>query len=129
LRKSGAVWYRRIVREVETPLLDKGLARIDKFLSDGVARGKVTAEARAATLQKLVGTTSFDEFRECDLVVEAIVENVEEKRKAYAAARRHRRRPRDLLLEHLVALHHRARRRRRNVPTALPVCTSSTRCR
>ena len=77
--------YKTIVREVEKPLLDKGLARIDKFLSDGVARGKVTAEARAATLQKLVGTTGFDEFSECDLVIEAIVENVEEKRKAYAA--------------------------------------------
>jgi 3-hydroxybutyryl-CoA dehydrogenase len=82
---SAQSGYRTIVREVEKPLLDKGLARIDKFLSDGVARGKVTAEARAATLQKLVGTTGFDEFRECDLVVEAIVENVEEKRKAYAA--------------------------------------------
>jgi 3-hydroxybutyryl-CoA dehydrogenase len=77
--------YKTIVREVEEPLLKKGLARIDKFLSDGVTRGKVTPEARDAALAKLVGTTRFDEFKECDLVIEAIVENVEEKRKAYAA--------------------------------------------
>jgi 3-hydroxybutyryl-CoA dehydrogenase len=77
--------YKTIVREVEEPLLKKGLARIEKFLSDGVTRGKVTAEAREAALAKLVGTTRFDEFNECDLVIEAIVENVDEKRKAYAA--------------------------------------------
>jgi 3-hydroxybutyryl-CoA dehydrogenase len=77
--------YKTIVREVEEPLLKKGLARIEKFLSDGVTRGKVTPEARDATLAKLVGTTRFDEFNECDLVIEAIVENVDEKRKAYAA--------------------------------------------
>jgi 3-hydroxybutyryl-CoA dehydrogenase len=77
--------YKTIVREVEEPLLKKGLARIEKFLSDGVAKGKVTADARDAALSKLVGTTRFDEFKECDLVIEAIVENVDEKRKAYAA--------------------------------------------
>ena len=77
--------YKTIVREVEEPLLKKGLARIEKFLSDGVTKGKVTPEARGATLERLVGTTRFDEFKECDLVIEAIVENVDEKRKAYAA--------------------------------------------
>jgi 3-hydroxybutyryl-CoA dehydrogenase len=77
--------YKTIVREVEEPLLRKGLARIEKFLSDGVAKGKVTPEARDAALSKLVGTTRFDEFKECDLVIEAIVENVDEKRKAYTA--------------------------------------------
>ena len=77
--------YKTIVREVEEPLLKKGLARIDKFLSDGVTKGKVTPEAREAALSKLVGTTRFEEFKECDLVIEAIVENVDEKRKSYAA--------------------------------------------
>jgi 3-hydroxybutyryl-CoA dehydrogenase len=77
--------YKTIVREVEEPLLRKGLARIEKFLSDGVAKGKVTPEARDAALSKLVGTTRFDEFKECDLVIEAIVENIDEKRKAYTA--------------------------------------------
>ncbi|HSL22890.1 MAG TPA: 3-hydroxybutyryl-CoA dehydrogenase [Vicinamibacterales bacterium] len=77
--------YRTIVREVEQTLLDKGVARIHKFLSDGVAKGKVTAETRDATLANLVGTTSFDAFRDCDLVVEAIVESLDEKRRAYEA--------------------------------------------
>jgi 3-hydroxybutyryl-CoA dehydrogenase len=82
---SAQTGYRTIVREVERTLLDKGLARINKFLSDGVEKGKVTPEARDATLGNLNGTTSFDDFHDCDIVIEAIVENIDEKAKAYAA--------------------------------------------
>jgi 3-hydroxybutyryl-CoA dehydrogenase len=77
--------YKTIVGEVEEPRLEKGLARIEKFLSDGVARGKVTPAARDATLGNLSGTTRFEDFAPCGLVIEAIIENVDEKRKAYAA--------------------------------------------
>jgi 3-hydroxybutyryl-CoA dehydrogenase len=77
--------YKTIVREVEEPLLKKGLARIEKFLSDGVNRGKVTAASRDLALANLTGTTRFEDFAECDLVIEAIVESVQEKRNAYAA--------------------------------------------
>jgi 3-hydroxybutyryl-CoA dehydrogenase len=82
---SAQTGYRTVVREVERTLLDKGLARINKFLSDGVEKGKVTPEARDATLGNLNGTTSFDDFHDCDIVIEAIVENIDEKAKAYAA--------------------------------------------
>jgi 3-hydroxybutyryl-CoA dehydrogenase len=77
--------YRTIVREVEDSLLKKGLGRIDKFLSDGVAKGKVTQQVRDTTLGNLQGTTSFDDLAGCDLIVEAIVENVDAKKTAYAA--------------------------------------------
>jgi 3-hydroxybutyryl-CoA dehydrogenase len=77
--------YRTIVREVERSFLDKGLGRVEKFLSDGVAKGKVTQDARDRTMANLSGTTSFDDLAACDLVIEAIVENVDEKRKSYAA--------------------------------------------
>jgi len=82
---SAQSGYRTIVREVEDSLLKKGLGRIDKFLSDGVARGKVTQQTRDTTLGNLQGTTSFDDLAGCDLIVEAIVENVEAKKAAYAA--------------------------------------------
>jgi 3-hydroxybutyryl-CoA dehydrogenase len=74
-----------IVREVEQPFLDKGLARVRKFLDDGVAKGKVTESARTETLANLSGTTDLAAFNECDLVIEAIVENLDEKKKTYAA--------------------------------------------
>ena len=81
----AASGYKTIVREVEQGFLDKGLARVNKFLNDGVEKGKVTAEAREKTLANLSGTTAFDDLKGCDLIIEAIVENVEEKRKTFAA--------------------------------------------
>jgi 3-hydroxybutyryl-CoA dehydrogenase len=77
--------YRTIVREVEEGLLKKGIGRIEKFLSDGIEKGKVTTEARDTTLKNLSGTTKLDELKGCDLIIEAIIENVEEKARTFAA--------------------------------------------
>jgi 3-hydroxybutyryl-CoA dehydrogenase len=81
----AASGHKTIVREVQQTLLDKGLARIRKFLDDGVAKGKATAEDRDRTLAHLSGTTTFDALAECDLVIEAIVENLSEKKTVYGA--------------------------------------------
>jgi 3-hydroxybutyryl-CoA dehydrogenase len=81
----AASGYRTIVREVEQGLLDKGLGRVNKFLSDGVEKGKVTPEARERTLASLSGTTRIDDLKDCDLVIEAIVENIDEKGRTFAA--------------------------------------------
>jgi 3-hydroxybutyryl-CoA dehydrogenase len=77
--------YNTIVREVDEALLQKGLGRIRRFLEDGIVRGKVSPDARDAMLARLSGTTSVDAMKECDLVIEAIVENLHEKRATYAA--------------------------------------------
>jgi 3-hydroxybutyryl-CoA dehydrogenase len=81
----AAAGYKTIVREVEEGFLDKGIGRVRKFLADGVDKGKVTAETRDRTLANLSGTTTFEDLEGCDLIIEAIVENVEEKGKAFAA--------------------------------------------
>jgi 3-hydroxybutyryl-CoA dehydrogenase len=82
---SAAGGYRTIVREVGQGAVDKGLARIRKFLDGSVEKGKLTAEQRDTTLGNLTGTTTFEDLAECDLIIEAIVENVEEKSKAFGA--------------------------------------------
>ena len=81
----AASGYRTIVLEVEQSLLDKGLGRTKKFLNDGVEKGKVTAAARDTTLANLSGTTAFEDLKDCDLIIEVIIENLEEKAKAFAA--------------------------------------------
>jgi 3-hydroxybutyryl-CoA dehydrogenase len=81
----AAAGYNTIVREVDEAFLQKGLGRIRTFLEDGIARGKVTPDTRDAMLARLSGTTSVDAMKECDLVIEAIVENLEAKRATYAA--------------------------------------------
>ena len=82
---SAAAGYKTIVREINQAALDKGLGRIRKFLDGGVEKGKLTAEARDTTLGNLSGATDFGAMASCDLVIEAIVENVDVKAEAYAA--------------------------------------------
>src|SRR5882724_7686614 len=81
----AAAGYTTIVREVDDAFLQKGLGRIKKFLEDGVAKGKVPADAKDAALARLSGTTSVDDLKGCDLVIEAIIENLDAKRTTYAA--------------------------------------------
>ena len=82
---AAATGYKTIVREVNDSVLQAGMGRIRKFVADGVAKGKVTEDAQHTTLGNLTGTTRTEDLKDCDLVVEAIVENVEEKRAIYQA--------------------------------------------
>jgi 3-hydroxybutyryl-CoA dehydrogenase len=82
---AAGAGYKTIVREVNEGALQAGLGRIRKFLADGVSKGKVTEAAQAATLANLTGTTSVEDFKDCDIVIEAIVENLDEKRAIYQA--------------------------------------------
>jgi 3-hydroxybutyryl-CoA dehydrogenase len=81
----AASGYKTVVREVDQTYLDQGLGRIRKFLDDGVSKGKVTSDARNTTLGNLSGSTTFDALTDCDIIIEAIVENLDEKRHSYKA--------------------------------------------
>jgi len=76
--------YKTIVREVDEALLEKGLGRISKTIQKGVDRGKISAEQAEKTKANIQGTTSLEDMAGCDLVVEAIIENVEQKRELFA---------------------------------------------
>jgi len=82
---AAAAGYKTIVREVNDSTLQAGLDRIRRFLADGVARGKVTEDAQNKTLGNLTGTTNLGDLKECDIVIEAIVETLDEKRAIYQA--------------------------------------------
>src|SRR5438552_13914089 len=73
-----------VVREINDEALKKGLDRIRGFLAEGVKRGKMTPAQSELTLNNLTGTTSLAELQDCDLVIEAVVENLDEKRKVFA---------------------------------------------
>ena len=77
--------YRTVVREVDEGALAAGLGRIDAFLEAGVKKGKLTSEVRDETRGRLSGTTRVEDLSACDLVIEAIVENLDAKREAFAA--------------------------------------------
>ena len=82
---AAAAGYKTIVREVNDSALQAGMGRIRTFLADGVAKGKVTEDAQHTTLGNLTGTTRTEDLKDCDIVVEAIVENADEKRAIYQA--------------------------------------------
>jgi 3-hydroxybutyryl-CoA dehydrogenase len=77
--------YETVVREVTEELVDKGLAKIQGSLGKAVEKGKLDAAARDETVARLSGTVDLAALADCDIVVEAIVENVEEKHKTLSA--------------------------------------------
>ena len=72
--------YPTTVREVDKSTVEYGLARIDKFLAAGVKRKKLSREAQEQTMAALFGTTELEDLSECDLIIEAVVEDLEVKR-------------------------------------------------
>jgi len=85
---SAMAGYQTIVREVAQPLLDKGLAAIDKSLSRFVENATLTAEQKTATLGCLKPTLRLEDFSDCDMVIEAIVENLERKKELFTELER-----------------------------------------
>ncbi len=79
--KSGFETY---VREVSEDVLEKGQARIAKSLGKAVDRGKLDAGDRDAALGRMHGVVELDALEDCDLVIEAIIENVDEKKRTFA---------------------------------------------
>ena len=72
------------VLEVEQKFLDKGFAAIEKSLAKFADKG-VLKETPDKVRARLRGTTKKEDLADCDLVIEAIIENVEEKKKMYAS--------------------------------------------
>ena len=75
--------YETIVHEVNQQLLVKGLARIHGAWEMLIGKQKLSEEQAQDARARLRGTLNLEEFRECDLVIEAIIENMDEKRRLF----------------------------------------------
>jgi 3-hydroxybutyryl-CoA dehydrogenase len=75
--------YETVVREVSGELVEKGVGKIRGSLDKAVERGKLDAAARDEAAGRLSGTVDLAALADCDIVVEAIVENLEDKRKTF----------------------------------------------
>ena len=82
---SAMAGHSTTVREVAEDLLKKGMAGIEKSLGKFVEKGTITAEQGKETMGRLKGTFKFEDLADCDIVIEAITENLEVKRETYAA--------------------------------------------
>ena len=75
--------YRTIVREASDELVSGGIGRIDGVLSRNVSKGRMTDTEKAAVLGRITGTTDLDDLSACDLVIEAVTENLETKQEVF----------------------------------------------
>ena len=76
---SAMAGFDTVVREVSDPVIQKSRSGIEKVLAKGIEKGKVTAEQRDAAISKLSFTTDLAQLASCDIIIEAVVEDLEMK--------------------------------------------------
>jgi len=67
------------LRELSEPLVQRARANITRSLDKSIEKGKLTADARDAALSRLTTTTRLDDLAACDVVIEAVVEDLDVK--------------------------------------------------
>ena len=80
---AASAGFETVVREVSDELISKGFAGIEKSLAKFAEKGTITNTQQQEIRGRLRGTTSFDDLADCDIIIEAIIENLEEKRSTY----------------------------------------------
>jgi 3-hydroxybutyryl-CoA dehydrogenase len=73
---AAAAGYETIVREVSEDVCQRGIGGIGKQLGKSVDKGKLSAEDRDAIVGRLRGTTSLEDLKDCDIIIEAVVEDL-----------------------------------------------------
>ncbi len=81
----AAAGFETVVREVTSDLVDKGLKGIEKSLNRLAEKGTITEAVKGEIRGRLKGTTSIDDLKSCDLIVEAIIEQLPAKRELFGA--------------------------------------------
>jgi 3-hydroxybutyryl-CoA dehydrogenase len=76
--------HETVGRDVSHEAAERGRATIERYLGRGVEKGRLSADERDAALGRLTLTTELDALAECDLVIEAIVEELDAKRELFA---------------------------------------------
>lgn len=76
--------YEVIVRDIKDEFVERGINGINKGLTKLVAKGKMSEDDKEAVLSRITGTTDLSLAEDCDLVIEAAVENMEIKKSIFA---------------------------------------------
>lgn len=81
---SAQSGFMTVVREVSVDLVEKGIESIEKNLARLVEKGMITEAAKSEIRGRLKGTTSLEDLKDCDLIVEAIIEQLPAKRELFS---------------------------------------------
>ncbi|HWW76809.1 MAG TPA: 3-hydroxyacyl-CoA dehydrogenase family protein, partial [Pyrinomonadaceae bacterium] len=80
---AASAGYEVVVREVTEELCERGFTGIEKSLAKFAEKGTITAEQQAEIRGRIRGTTALEDLADCDIIIEAIVENLDTKRETY----------------------------------------------
>jgi 3-hydroxybutyryl-CoA dehydrogenase len=80
---AATAGYETVVKEVSEEFINKGFGGIEKSLAKFAEKGTITGEQQTEIRRRLSGTTSFDALADCDIIIEAIIENLDDKRSTY----------------------------------------------
>jgi 3-hydroxybutyryl-CoA dehydrogenase len=80
---SATAGFDTVVKEVSEDLIAKGFGGIEKSLAKFAEKGTITSDQQTQIRGRLSGTTSFGDLADCDIIIEAIIENLDEKRSTY----------------------------------------------
>ena len=80
---AASAGFETVVREVSDDLITKGFSGIEKSLAKFAEKGTITSDQQREIRGRLSGTTSFADLADCDIIIEAIIENLDEKRSTY----------------------------------------------
>jgi 3-hydroxybutyryl-CoA dehydrogenase len=80
---AATAGFEVVVREVTSELCDRGFAGIEKSLAKFAERGTISADQQREIRGRMTGTTEFAALADCDIIVEAIIENLDTKRDTY----------------------------------------------
>jgi len=80
---SAKAGFNVILRDIKEEYVKKGISKIERFLDKSIEKGRMAAEEKKKTLSRIEGTTKLEDFKDVDLVVEAIFENVKVKKELF----------------------------------------------
>ena len=82
---AAAAGFHTVVREVSGEIVEKGLKNIDKNLARLVEKGALDENKKGEIRGRLKGTTALEDLKDCDVVIEAIIEQLPAKRELFSA--------------------------------------------
>ncbi|HEY0004744.1 MAG TPA: 3-hydroxybutyryl-CoA dehydrogenase [Pyrinomonadaceae bacterium] len=80
---AATAGFETIVREVSDELCERGFTGIEKSLAKFAEKGTITADEQTSIRGRLSGTTDLAQLADCDIIIEAIIENIETKRDTF----------------------------------------------
>lgn len=76
--------FQVILQDIDERYVQAGLARIEKFMEQSVAKGKITEGHKAEVVERIKVTTNLEDLKAADIVIEAVIENIDVKKSVFS---------------------------------------------